>query len=397
MEKIVISGIGVVSPIGINKDDFYESLLNEKTIRAIEKDAYPGHGNDKVTSRLPVGFKNRIDLEIENSDELPQTLKFALYATKMALQDAEITSDMFAEKKISIIIGNNDSESEIFNYYVQSSEWDKKHYSSYNIAKKVSEYFGFSGMAFCVHNTCASSNMALELGVSILKNGQSDLVIVGGADSFSLKNYTGFNSLMAISKTGCRPFSKVRDGITITEGAGIVVLEKESDLATRNKEAYCEILGVGSSNDAYHLTKPNAQGIMLAINKAFKDAGIIYKDVDYIMAHGTGTRTNDKIESSIINHLFPDGCLKGICSIKGTLGHMMGAAGVMNLVTICMIYKNGIIPPSSKSIPIDEECDINIITEVTKDTDINIFMNNSFGFGGNNSVTILKRIANKEG
>lgn len=395
MEKIVVSGIGVVSPIGINRDDFYEGLLYEKTVRAIEKDAYPGHGDYKETSRLSADLKNKIDMEIENSVELPQTLKYALYATKTALQDAKLTSDDLAKKTVSVIIGSNDSESEIFDYYVQNSEWSKKHYSSYNIAYKVSEYFKFNGMHFCVHNACASSNMALELGLSFLKNNQSDLVIVGGADSFSLKNYTGFNSLMAISNIGCRPFSKTMDGITITEGAGIIVLEKESDLSVRNKEAYCEILGVGSSNDAYHMTRPNEQGITLAINKAFKDAGITYKDIDYIMAHGTGTQANDKKESSVINHIFPDGQLKGVCSIKGTLGHMMGAAGAMGLVAICMIYKNGIIPPSSKSIPLNEECSIKIITEETKDNDINIFMNNSFGFGGNNSVTILKSIKKK--
>jgi 3-oxoacyl-[acyl-carrier-protein] synthase II len=392
IEKIMISGIGVVSPIGINRDDFYENLLNEKAIREIEKTAYSGHGDDKKTSRLSGDLKKEIDMSIENSAELPQTFKFGLYAAKTALQDAGLTPDFLAKKRVSVIIGNNDSESEIFDYHIQNGNWNKKHYATYNIAYKISEYFKFNGLAFCVHNTCASSNMALELALSILSKGQSDIVIAGGADSFSLKNYTGFNSLMAISKTGCRPFSKQRDGITVAEGAGILVLERESDLVARNKEVYCEVLGVGSSNDAYHLTKPNEQGITLAINKAFNNAGVTYKDIDYIMAHGTGTQTNDKTESSIINRILPDGKLKGVCSIKGTLGHMMGAAGALGLVAICMIYKNGIIPPSSKSIPLDEECNINIITEKIWDDDIGIFMNNSFGFGGNNSVAILKSI-----
>ncbi len=392
MEKIMISGIGVVSPIGINCDIFYQNLLGENSVRAIEKNAYSGHGDNKETSRVSIDLKNEIDLELENSSELPQTLKYGLYATKMALRDAQLTKNDLVNKRVSVIVGNNDSESEIFDYYIENNSWDKKHYSSYNLSHKISKYFELDGLAFSVHNACASSNMALDLAMSLLKTGQSDIVIAGGVDSFSLKNYTGFNSLRTISKDGCKPFSKYRDGITITEGAGILVLEKESDLISRNKEAYCEVLGVGSSNDAFHLTKQNEQGILLAIDKALEDSGISYQDIDYIMVHGTGTITNDKTESSIINSFFSDSKLKGVCSIKGTLGHMMGAAGAVALVAICMIYKYGVIPPSSKSIPLDDECNINIITEKIEDNDIGAFMNNSFGFGGNNSVAILNSI-----
>lgn len=386
--KIMISGIGILSPIGITCESFFNNLLEEKSIHTIEKDAYSGHGNDKETSRIIDDQKDKIDLVIGDTN-LPQTIKYAIYAAKMALKDSGLTSEELANKKVSVIIGSNDSESETFDYYISHNKLDKKYGASYHIAQEISSYFGLHGLSFCVHNACASSNMAVDLALTILRNGESDIVITGGVDSFSIRNYTGFNSLGAISKTGCKPFSRLRDGIMISEGAGIIILEKEADILARGKKAYCEVLGAGSSNDAFHLTQPDKNGIILAIEKGLNDAGITNQDVQYIMVHGTGTIANDQTESSVIKQMFPADSLKGVCSIKGTIGHMMGAAGSVALVAICLIYKKGIIPPSKKSLPLDETCNIKIITDMLKDENIGIFINNSFGFGGNNSILVL--------
>jgi 3-oxoacyl-[acyl-carrier-protein] synthase II len=391
IERILISGIGVVSPIGINTQDFYNSLIEEKYSHTIEKTAFPGHGDDKNTARLTQKQMEEIDNVLNESSKMPNTVKFAVYAAGLALKDAGLDETSLSNKKVAVIIGNNDAEADVFDSNVKNEQFVKYGYTSYHISKGVSDYYNLNALNFCVHNTCASSNMAIDLAYTFLKSKQVDVVIAGGADSFSLKNYSGFNSLMALSKSTCRPFSSLRDGITITEGAGIFVLERESDLAKRKNIAYCEVLGVGSSNDAHHLTQPDKHGILLAVEKAFKYSGITYRDVDYIMAHGTGTITNDKTESSVINTVYPEKeNLKGVCSIKGTIGHMMGAAGAVAVVAICMIYKNGVLPPSSKSIPKDEECDINVITEATTDNNIGIFVNHSFGFGGNNSVAVFR-------
>lgn len=384
----MISGIGILSPIGITCDSFFDSLLEENSVHMIEKDAYSGHGDDKETSRISNKQKKLIDLTVGNTN-LPQTIKYAIYTVKMALKDSGLEVKELVDKKISVIIGSNDSESETFDHYINHNRLGKKYGSSYHIAQEISSYFGFHGMSFCVHNACASSNMAIDFGLSILRNGESDMVIAGGVDSFSIRNYTGFNSLGAISKTGCKPFSRFRDGIMISEGAGIVILEKEVDLIARKKRPYCEVLGVGSSNDAFHLTKPNENGIMLAIKKALIDARIMTRDVQYIMAHGTGTTINDQTEASVIKRMFPNNCLKGICSIKGTVGHMMGAAGSVALVAICLIYKTGILPPSNKALPLDDACNIKIITDIVEDDNIGIFVNHSFGFGGNNTILVL--------
>ncbi|MCX8131687.1 MAG: hypothetical protein N3I35_16535 [Clostridia bacterium] len=391
MERILVSGIGVVSPIGINTQDFYNNLINEEYSHTIEKTAFPGHGNDKMTARLTQEQKDNIDNTINGSENIPNTVKYAIYAAGLALKDAELDETNLSGRRVAVIIGNNDAEADVFDNFIKTGELIKYGYTSYNISKGVSDYYNLNALNFCVHNTCASSNMAIDLAYTMLKNKQADIVIAGGADSFSLKNYAGFNSLMALSQSTCKPFSSLRDGITITEGAGIVVLERESDMIKRKQSAYCEVLSVGSSNDAHHLTQPDKQGILLAIEKAFRYSGITYKDVDYIMAHGTGTVTNDKTESSVIDAAYPEKKnLKGVCSIKGTIGHMMGAAGAVAVVAICMIYKNGVLPPSSKSIPLDKDCDINVITEVTLDNNIGVFVNHSFGFGGNNSVVVFK-------
>lgn len=390
IERILISGIGVVSPIGINTQDFYNSLINEKYSHDIEKTAFPGHGDDKRTARITLEQKNIINSSINGSESMPDTVKYAIFAAGLALKDAKLNETDLLNKKVAVILGNNDAEADVFDNYIKAEKFVKYGYSSYNISKGVSDYYKLNALNFCVHNACASSNMAIDLAYTMLKNKQADIIVVGGADSFSLKNYAGFNSLKSLSQSTCKPFSTLRDGITVTEGAGIVVLERESDMVKRKQSAYCEVLGVGSSNDAYHLTQPEKQGILMAVEKAFKYSGITYEDVDYIMPHGTGTPTNDKTESSVINVAYPDKKnLKGLCSIKGTLGHMMGAAGAVAVVAICMIYKNGVLPPSSKSIPQDEECDVNVIIEPITDNNIGIFVNHSFGFGGNNSVVVL--------
>lgn len=392
IERILISGIGVVSPIGISKEDFYKNLIKEKYSHTIEKTAFWGHGDDKKSARITQEHNDCIDKAISNSDSMPKTVKYAIYATGFAYKDAELDETYLSNKRVAVIIGNNDAEADVFDGYINNGRFVKYGYSSYNISKSVSDYYHLNALNFCVHNACASSNMAIDLAYTMLIHKEADIVFAGGADSFSLKNYTGFNSLMSLSTSTCKPFSSLRDGITVAEGAGIVVLERESDMVKRKKSAYCEILGIGSSNDAYHLTQPDKQGILLAIEKAFRYSSITYKNVDYIMPHGTGTPTNDKIESSVINIAYPDKKnLKGVCSIKGTIGHTMGAAGAVAVIAICMIYKNGILPPSSKTIPQDEECDVSVITEETSDKDIGIFINHSFGFGGNNSVVVLNK------
>lgn len=391
IERILISGIGVVSPIGINTQDFYNNLINEEYSHTIEKTAFPGHGDDKRTARLTQEQKNSIDSTINGAENMPNTVKYAIYAVDSALKDAGLNETILLNKRVAVIIGNNDAEADVFDKYIKTGGFVKYGYSSYNISKGISDYFNLNGLNFCVHNACASSNMAMDLAFTMLKKKLVDIVVVGGADSFSLKNYAGFNSLKSLSQTTCKPFSSLKDGITVTEGAGIVILERESDMVKRKQSAYCEVLGIGSSNDAHHLTHPEKNGIIMAVEKAFKYSGITYKDVEYIMPHGTGTPTNDVTESAIIQEVYPDKKnLKGICSIKGTVGHMMGAAGAVATVAICMIYKNGILPPSSKSIPQEKECDVKIITEVTTDNNIGIFVNHSFGFGGNNSVVVLR-------
>lgn len=391
MDKVVITGLGVVSALGIDVPEFYENLLEAKVINACEKDAYPSHGTEDKTSRVSAEYKKIIedDIMVKN---LPQTVKYGVYATRKALKDAKLSGEILKDKRVSVIIGNNDAEPEVFDSYIEHNKFIKKPYSSFYIAKYISDYFGFHGSAYCVHNSCASSNMAVDLALNSLKNDECDIVITGGVDAFSLKNFTGFHSLRAISKTTSKPFSKDRDGIVITEGAGIVVLEKYESAIKRGVKPYCEVLGVGISNDAHHLTQPNAEGIKLAMQRAVKNAGITFHDIDYIMAHGTGTNTNDKVESSVILDLYSKDNMPKVCSIKGTVGHMMGAAGAIGLVAISMIYKNGFIPPSPKSVPLDDDCKIEVITKIRKDTEFNIFLNHSFGFGGNNAVVVLKSL-----
>lgn len=391
MPEHVITGIGIVSHLGIEASEFFNNLLDSVVINRFEDEAYLGHGKDNKTSRIRSEVKLQIEQEI-NLYDTTSAIKYGIYAAKRALKDARLDPEIWKQKKVSVILGNNDADPEVFDYYIRHGEFCDKPYTSYNIAKQIADYFDFKGQAFCVHNTCASANAALDLAIISLLNHESDIVLTGGVDSFSLKNYTGFHSLRAISGQDDRPFSKNRDGIVITEGAGIVIVERYEDALKRERAPYCEVLAVGLSNDAHHLTQPNADGIKLAICKALKYASIGFDDVDYIMAHGTGTMTNDKVESSVILELYNGHRMPKICSIKGCVGHMMGAAGAVGLVTICMIFKSGVFPSSPMSLPLDKDCQIDLITEKYRDNHFKIFLNHSFGFGGNNAVAVLKAV-----
>ncbi|MFD1267811.1 beta-ketoacyl synthase N-terminal-like domain-containing protein [Paenibacillus motobuensis] len=393
-----VSGVGAVSPIGIDCDSIYENLTHNRYLFKPEKRAIKNHGYGKLSSQVSDDDKETIRQHIfqkgNEGTSLPQATQYSIYATKMALEDAGINVAEIEDLRIAIILGNNESESEVFDTYLATKDETFPFYASYKIPEAIAKFYGLKNVRnLCIHNTCASSNLAMEIGLNLLRTDQCELAIVGGTDCFSQKVHAGFDSLFSISKQGSKPFSEGRDGITIGEGSSVLILERESFAAKRGfTTPYCEVVAVSSSNDAKSLTAPDVDGILLAYKKVLREGNIAFGDIDYVMSHGTGTNLNDSVEATVINVLANGGRNPEVCSIKGIVGHMMAVAGSFASVIICMIFRKGIIPGSPQCLPKDKECAIDIITDTKVDMECNIWSNHSFGFGGNNSIALFRRV-----
>ncbi len=224
---------------------------------------------------------------------------------------------------------------------------------------------------------------------------RADIILAGGSDPFSRISFTGFNQFSAVAPERCQPFDKNRKGMMVAEGAGVLVLETLESALKRNAPIYAEILGYGLSCDAQHMTQPSIEGISQCIIKAMNEAGINKDDVDYISAHGTGTLANDRAECAAIKKIFGQLYKRiPVSSIKSMLGHTMGAASALEAITCALVVKNNIIPPTINVETPDPECDIDCVPNEARNHKVNIALNNSYAFGGNNASLVLKKFTN---
>jgi 3-oxoacyl-[acyl-carrier-protein] synthase II len=239
---------------------------------------------------------------------------------------------------------------------------------------------------------CAAGNYAIGYGFDLIVLEKADLVIAGGSDAFSKVAFTGFNQFSAVAPEKCRPFDKNRKGMMVAEGAGILVLESLEHALKRKANIYAEVAGYGLSCDANHMTLPLVDGVSDCMRKAMRNAGITGKEIDYISAHGTGTIANDRSECAAIKGVFGDDSKKiPISSIKSMLGHTMGAASALEAVSCALSIKYGTIPPTINFETLDPECDIDCVPNEARKHSVNIALNNSYAFGGNNASLVLKK------
>lgn len=380
-----MAGVGIISPIGIEKEEFYKKLLGREKNFNKEGDIYQGHGKDLFSSRVSNSDKEKIKRAIKNSEKYSMVEQFAIYASVKALMDACISIESLRKSRVLIIMGSGDSQSDSFDCAMEKNKIYHT-ISSDRIAEVLSEYLDINAEAFCVHTACASSLTAIDLALKYMKDGQYDIGIVGGVDCFSKLNYAGFSTIRAISKMGCTPFAVNRDGITIGEGAGVLVLQNVDKI----KNPYCEIIGAGTSCDAYHLVRCNQEGPIRAIEQMIKNYHINVDDIELVISHGTGTQLNDVNESAVINATYSSNVM--VCSVKGTIGHLMGASGGVAAVLAAMIYKYHSIPAESSENLVDPKCNVNLIVAPKEIFNLKITVCHAFGFGGNNAVVAFKGI-----
>ncbi|UJS17812.1 MAG: beta-ketoacyl-[acyl-carrier-protein] synthase family protein [Candidatus Jettenia sp.] len=401
-KRVVITGVGMITPIGSGKDVFWNSLIAGVS------------GVDKVSCIDTSEYKVHKGCEVKNFDysnyikngvlkKIGKGSQFGIAAAKLALNDAQLDLNAINLERIGVSVGTTAGEIQILEKvnYIRHRDGEDKvapdlflMHPCNNIPANIAIEFGFKGPNTIIPTACAAGNYAIGYAYDLIQFGRVDMMIAGGSDPFSKVAYTGFARLGAIAPEICQPFDKNRKGMMVGEGAGMLLLESLDHALQRNAPIYAEITGYGLSCDAYHITipHPDGEGVVSAMKKALKNADLRPEDVQYISAHGTGTPANDKAETISIKKVFGDKPKHlAISSIKSMIGHTMGAASAIEAITCALVVQNDIIPPTINYETPDPECDLDYVPNVARKQEVNIALNNAHAFGGNNSCLVVKK------
>ncbi len=408
-KRVVITGVGVISPIGIGKDDFWKSLKDGKSgidyISSFDTTEYP----TKIAAEVK-GFKAKDFIDKKEAKRMDRFTQFAVAASKMAVADSELDTQDLNNNKFGVIIGCGiGGLSTLEKQYKRLINKGPRRVSPFFIpmmignmaAGQVSIALNAKGPNETIVNACASSTNAIGDAFKVIQRGDADVMVTGGTEaSITPLALAGFNSMKALStnndnpQQASRPFDKQRDGFVMGEGAGILVIEELEHALERGASIYGELVGYGMTSDAYHMTAPaeNGAGAARAMSIAIKDAEIGPDKIDYINAHGTSTPYNDKFETAAIKTVFKEytNNLK-ISSSKSMTGHLLGAAGGLEAVVCALTINNSYITPTINYKNKDEECDLDYVPNEGIEQNVDYALSNSLGFGGHNSTIIIKK------
>ncbi|MDR1784221.1 MAG: beta-ketoacyl-ACP synthase II [Endomicrobium sp.] len=408
-KRIVVTGVGVVTPIGIGNAEFIRALkIGKSGVSAIES-----FDTSAYTTRFAATVKNFIPEQFIDKKKVKKMARFTQFgfaSAKMAIEDSGL--DLFNEdlSRIGVVSGTGIGGLDIIEEEEQTLlRQGPRKVSPFLIPMiitnmlpgEIAIHYGFRGTNYAVTSACASSNSAIGDALQLLRGGNVDVMISGGAEgSIVPLGLAGFCSIRALSKRNddpqraSRPFDKDRDGFVIGEGAGMVVLETLEHALGRGAKIYAELAGYGASNDAYHITapEPEGRGAVLAMEKAIIDAGISKEEVDYINAHGTSTVLNDKTETFAIKKVFGKRAYKiPVSSTKSMVGHLLGGASVVEFAATILAMQEGFIHPTINYETPDPECDLDYVPNTMRMQCINCAISNSLGFGGHNATVVIKK------
>jgi 3-oxoacyl-[acyl-carrier-protein] synthase II len=399
-KRVVITGLGLVSSIGIGKDDFWNNLLKGISgigkVSSFDTSAFFTHYGGEVNEFNPLDFipKEQITL-------LSRATQMALAAAKLSATDANLSLNSVANDRSGICCGTTTGSIQVIEI-INDKLIDNRPVNNALICQLptqstpgiIAKELGLTGPNAMFSSACAAGNYAIGYGFDLIRLNRADLVFAGAADAFSRISFTGFNQFSAIAPEKCQPFDMNRKGMMVGEGAGILVLESLENALMRKAPIYAEILGYGLSCDAYHMTAASIEGIAECMKKAMLEANITVDSVDYISAHGTGTRANDRIECAATKEIFgPRQNTIPMSSIKSMLGHAMGAASALEAIACSLSVKNDVIPPTINFETLDPECNIDCVPNNARKHTVNIALNNSYAFGGNNACLVLSKLA----
>jgi 3-oxoacyl-[acyl-carrier-protein] synthase II len=403
-KRVVITGLGVISSIGIGWEEFWGNLLNGKSgispVTSFDTSNQFTHNGGEVKSFRPEEF-----IDKEQIDSLSRASQMALAAAKLAMRDAKLTAQDILKVKSGTCIGTNigsiQTVEKVDELIVNEKGDDIKESLIRQIptnttSSVIAREFNLRGTNMMFSTACSAGNYAIGYGFDSIKLNRAQIMVVGGSDSLSKVAFTGFNQFSAIAPQRCQPFDKNRKGMMVAEGSGVLVLESLENALNRKVPIYGEVLGYGLSCDAYHMTTASIEGIMRCMSNALKETHLSANDIDYISAHGTGTVTNDKNESAAIRVVFGDRYNKiPVSSIKSMLGHTMGAASAIEAIACSLVIKNDIIPPTINYETPDSDCDLDCVPNQSRKHTVKIALNNSYAFGGNNACLVVKKYTDK--
>ena len=406
--RVVVTGMGAITPIGNNVSDMWNGIKESKC------------GIDEITLFDTTNFKTKLDAEVKEynpldyfdvkqSKRLDRSSQFAIIASREAMNDSKISKENSDFTRIGIFIssgiaGLSTIEKECKVNFEKGNKRVSPLFIPMSIANmpagNVAIDLGLKGESMSILTACSSSTHAIGEAFKTIKLGQEDIIFAGGCEAAICEiGIAGFENMKALSFGGDRlrasiPFDKERNGFVMGEGAGVLVLEDLNHALKRNAKIYGEIIGFGSTTDAYHITSPEPEGngASNAMKRAIDSANINISDIEYINAHGTSTHLNDSIETIAIKNVFgnlTDKLL--VSSTKGNTGHLLGAAGGVETIITLKALQEGIVPPTINYKVKDEECDLNIVTNKILKKNIKIAMSNSLGFGGHNASIIMKK------
>jgi len=401
-KRCVITGLGLVCAIGNNTAECFQAALDGRSgiADAVSFDTSECYSHKGAEVKLT-------DSELAGG-KYDRTTALGIKAAGEAIKDAGIDMDSEDASEVGVLLGSCIAGAACVDKYYNQKEAGEKtdskdivSISATVIAGNVADYYNAGGITANIVNACAAGTLSIALAIDLIRGGKGEIFLAGGCDSFSSLAYAGFHALRALAPSDCSPFNH-SDGITLGEGAGVLVVESYEHAVKRGAKIYCDVLGSGVSSDAYHITapRPDGEGQMSVINRAVRNSGLKFTDIDYINAHGTGTAKNDESEFLSLKTVFENNKDLYVSSTKSMTGHCLGAAGAIEAVLTVKALKEGKLPPttgySEDDIKVLKEKSggINFIANKPVEKDVKYVMSNSFAFGGNNASIVFAKDPN---
>ena len=413
LKRVVVTGLGALTPIGNTKDEFWEGLISGKS------------GAAPITYFDAEKFKTKFACELKNfiatdfidrklASRMDKFTQYAMVAADEAIADSKLDLDAINKMRVGVIWGAGIGGLETFQEEVLNfAKGDgTPRFNPFFIPKMIADIapgnisikYGFMGPNYTTVSACASSANAMFDALNSIRLGHCDIIVTGGSEAaVTIAGMGGFNAMHALStrnespETASRPFDGTRDGFVLGEGAGALVLEEYEFAKARGAKIYAEFVGGGLSSDAYHMTAPHPDGLgVIAVMKnCLENAGLKPEDVDHINTHGTSTPLGDVAELKAISGIFGSHAKNiNINSTKSMTGHLLGAAGAIEAISVILAMERGIIPPTINHVTVDENIDpeLNLTLNKAQKRDIKVAMSNTFGFGGHNACVLFKKL-----
>jgi nodulation protein E len=398
LPRVAITGLGAVSALGHQVPSLWASVTGGAVGIGPIANIPTERLNVKIAAEVK-GFDAAQHFDRRRLPMLDRATQFAVVAAREAVSDAKIS---FADPgRAGVILGATGGWATVDDSYRLFYGQDSQRLHPLTIPRimpnapvsQITIEHGIAGPAFTISSACASASHAIGMAFRFIRDGTLDAVVAGGSDASIVPGYLkGWDALRVLSADTCRPFSKNRSGLVIGEGAGIVVLERLETAVARGAPIYAELVGFGMNADGKDMTAPDLESSARSMAEAIRDAGLSPDDVDYVNAHGTGTRLNDSTESAALHRVFGNHLpAVAVSSTKSMIGHTLAAAGALEIIVTALALKDGIVPPTMNMDEPDPECDLDCVPNTARRAEIDVAMSNSFAFGGLNAVLLARR------